>query len=103
MQLTAPHGSSLHPEIKTSTWVTSNDCSILHMLTSSLQLGTHAVRESLLEGQAWCMPLKYLYFKRFHFSVYRCFARVGVCIICMQCSQRSVTASGPLDLELLVV
>lgn len=52
MQLTGSDASFLHPGIKTLTWVTSNDCLILHMLTSSLQLGTHAVRESLLEGQA---------------------------------------------------
>lgn len=70
----------LHPEIKAMTWVTSNDCSILHMLTSSLQLGTHAVKESLLEGLAWwCTPLRYLYFLKISFLVYMGVFPVWVC------------------------
>jgi hypothetical protein len=51
MQLTGSDASFLHPEIKTLTWVTSNDCCIPHILTSSLQLGTRAVRDSI-GGQA---------------------------------------------------
>lgn len=63
VQLAGSDSSLLHPEIKTLIWVTSNDCSILHMLTSSLQLGTYAVRESLIGGPGMMVHA----FKRFDF------------------------------------